>query len=242
MALDYERYQPHGDWYEFTFDDAKGAAALMGIDIDDILFSGFWSQGDGASFTGSYRYAKGAVKAIRAEYPRDTELHAIAEALAAAQRKRFYRLSATITQSGYYSHEMTMRADVSDDGREYGDASADDSEALLEAFRDLARWIYAALEREYEYQSAWELARGLQEAGEEAAAEKQEARALIADMRASRREGVPDSICAALRGTVRRHIAAMFAAREERDEIEREFAYWQDGARIDVRTFAAANL
>jgi len=87
------------DWYrggafdfEWWFDavyDAKQIGALMGIDIDEVYFSGFWSQGDGACFTGEYRYKKGSVAAIKKEFPTDKELHYIAENLAAIQRQNF---------------------------------------------------------------------------------------------------------------------------------------------------------
>ena len=43
--LDYE-------WWDFVFEDATEIGKLMGIDIDQIYFSGFASQGDGACFEG----------------------------------------------------------------------------------------------------------------------------------------------------------------------------------------------
>ena len=49
-TLDYE-------WWDGVFEDAKRVGALIGIGIDDIRFSGFWSQGDGASLSGTYTYA-----------------------------------------------------------------------------------------------------------------------------------------------------------------------------------------
>ena len=42
----------HDDWYDYIFEDAKGEAPQHGFYIEDIRFSGFWSQGDGASWTG----------------------------------------------------------------------------------------------------------------------------------------------------------------------------------------------
>jgi hypothetical protein len=45
-------------WSECTIDDAKEIGKLLGMDIDNIYFSGFWSQGDGACFegkTGKYK-------------------------------------------------------------------------------------------------------------------------------------------------------------------------------------------
>ena len=40
------------DWYESVYDLAKEDGAKRGFEIEDIRFSGFWSQGDGASWTG----------------------------------------------------------------------------------------------------------------------------------------------------------------------------------------------
>lgn len=45
-TLDYE-------WWECTYDHAKEDAKAKGFDIEDIRFSGFWSQCDGASWTGT---------------------------------------------------------------------------------------------------------------------------------------------------------------------------------------------
>lgn len=41
------------DWYEFVYERAKEDGAKRGFEIEDIRFSGFWSPGDGASWTGS---------------------------------------------------------------------------------------------------------------------------------------------------------------------------------------------
>ena len=40
------------DWWEHTYESAKEDGQAKGFDIDDIRFSGFWSQGDGAHWTG----------------------------------------------------------------------------------------------------------------------------------------------------------------------------------------------
>ena len=84
------------DWYEFVYEDFETVCGLLGVTLrtspvslmgggtrqmPDVFFRGFWNQGDGASFQASYAYAAGAGRAIRAYAPRDTELHAIADAL-----------------------------------------------------------------------------------------------------------------------------------------------------------------
>ena len=40
------------DWAEFYLDDAKAKGRTMGFEIQHIYYSGFWSQGDGASWIG----------------------------------------------------------------------------------------------------------------------------------------------------------------------------------------------
>ena len=49
-----ERYnEPQDYWYETTLEQAKEDGKALGFDIDNIVFSGFCSQGDGASWTGN---------------------------------------------------------------------------------------------------------------------------------------------------------------------------------------------
>lgn len=40
------------DWWEYTYDEFKIEMQTKGITVNDIHFTGFYSQGDGASFTG----------------------------------------------------------------------------------------------------------------------------------------------------------------------------------------------
>ena len=162
---------------EHTIDDAATVADLFGLDIRKktvrtmngktrqepaVLWSGFWSQGDGASFEGSYSYSKGAKDAVKNYAHQDATLHAIVRRLQKVQARNFYRLEADITQSGRYVHEITMRFDVSrTDDRP---VSEYDEEELSDCLRDFARWIYRALETEYEYQSSEEVTDELLEA------------------------------------------------------------------------------
>jgi hypothetical protein len=51
-----QRYHEHWmdhDWYDCTYDHMKEEGAKKGFRIDDIRFSGFHSQGDGASWCGA---------------------------------------------------------------------------------------------------------------------------------------------------------------------------------------------
>lgn len=140
-TLDYE-------WWDCIYDDAKEFGKILGIDISEIYFSGFWSQGDGAQFTGEYEYRKGASKEIRS-YTNDEELHRIADDLQEIQRRNFYSITASVYHSGHYYHEYCTTINVYD-SREV-DASIDTEESIQELMRDYMRWIYRALEREYDF-------------------------------------------------------------------------------------------
>ena len=122
-----------------------------------IWFSGFGSQGDGASFEGAYRFAPGAPKAIRAHAPGDGELHRIADGLHAIQRRNFYQLCADVSQRGRYCHEYSMSITVERDSPHNQDMTADAEDTVIELLRDLARWLYRQLEREYDYQTSDEV-------------------------------------------------------------------------------------
>lgn len=140
------------EWWDNVYYDATTIAALFGLEIDRIFFSGFWSQGDGARFEGRYRYKKGALKAVKAYAPLDTELHGIVERLQAAQSRRFYSLVATTDASGRYEHSGCMSVDVDVYDPDRFGAVDDQSESdIKDNLRWFADWIYDRLEQEHEY-------------------------------------------------------------------------------------------
>lgn len=160
---------------ECIIDDAVRLGALIGIRIGTksvplmgggtrqkpvIYWSGFHSQGDGASFSGSYAYRPGSVQALATEAPTgsdkghegNNEVNRIARDLRDLQRRHFYRLQANIYTGGLYVHSHTMRFDVErSDSVNVPDNDVDTLETLL---RDFADWIYRSLKREYEYQQS----------------------------------------------------------------------------------------
>lgn len=136
---------------EWVEEDATRMGALMGIEVDRIYWSGFWSQGSGACFKGSYSYKKGGAKAIKAE-TNDAELLRIATELQNVQRRAFYGLTAGMRQSGHYMHSGCMRVEVekldsNDNAISFTSSEEDD---ITQAMRDFADWIYWKLELAYE--------------------------------------------------------------------------------------------
>lgn len=153
------------DWYDAVYEDFQRIAEILGISFKTrsvrlygggtrqeplIWFTGFWSQGDGAAFEGYYSYRKGAAAKIRAYAPKDAELHSIADVLQEVQRRNFYQLTAEATHRGRYYHEYCMAISVTRDSPTWQDMTADAEETVIEVLRDLARWLYRQLEREYD--------------------------------------------------------------------------------------------
>lgn len=245
MSFDWEKYEPYHGWYESTFDDAKAIARLMGIEIEDIYFSGFCHQGQGACFTGSLGYAKGCAKAVKAYAPSDTELHSIAEQWQRLHSKSFYQLSGTVKHSGRYSHEYCTSFDWDAANRYWGSDLTDSqyaiAEDLADCARDFMRWIYQRLETEYEYQSAWTRASTWQDLAGEMSESRKAARALVRDMREAIRAGLSGtpSICAALRRQLRALLNDWESARKEREEIEENFYYRDSEKSYSLSEFAA---
>lgn len=140
----YKTDYPDSGWWEFAYDNAREAFAFFGVDASDIAFSGFWSQGDGASFTGEFRAGLISPAAdLAAEFPTDETLRGLHARLTTISHPEDSRVK--ITRSRQYIHSYTMNLDDAD---EY---SRDDERELLSIFRGLADWLYSLLESEYDY-------------------------------------------------------------------------------------------
>ncbi|MCY4408703.1 MAG: antitoxin of toxin-antitoxin stability system [Rhodospirillaceae bacterium] len=165
----YRQHGLHDEWYDFVYEDFETICGILGVtlatspvrlygggtrDKPQIYWSGFSFQGDGASFAGSYSHAKGSGKAIRAHAPKDEELHRIADELQAVQRRNIWQLHASISQSGRYCHEYSMAIEVERDSPTWQPMTDGVEDTVIEALRDLARWLYLQLRLEYEHQTS----------------------------------------------------------------------------------------
>lgn len=133
-----------GDNYysEPTIEEVKGAIGkALGFDVQEVYWSGFSSQGDGACFIGTWRAADVNAKALQQYAPVDKELAQIRKAMRAFARAHRNN-TANITQiDRHYCHPYTVAIEADQD-----------SEQLAEIARDFMRWIYRQIEQEYEYQ------------------------------------------------------------------------------------------
>ena len=151
-AIDNTRNDGHymsDEWWNYTYDLAKEAGNLMGLTIEDIWFSGFCSQGDGASMKASYNYAKGWKQALTKNCGSTLleELTTIGQAFQDAQAPYLYQLEATTAQSGHYHSQSTQVWHGEDQYRDIGDGE----DAICEAITDFTSWIYRQLEQEYDH-------------------------------------------------------------------------------------------
>jgi hypothetical protein len=154
------------DWYGAVYEDFQRIAEILGIRLNTrtvrlvgrrtredpcIWFTGFSSQGDGASWTGTYAYRKSAAADLRAYAPLDQPLQSIAKRLQAAQRQNFYQLSAKVTHRGNYYHAYSMDIAVTLESPSSEEIAGDAEAIIVDALRDLANWLYRQLEQEYDY-------------------------------------------------------------------------------------------
>jgi hypothetical protein len=144
------------EWWDFTYEDFKAKAHDLGIAVTDISFSGFWSQGDGACFSGHVDDWHKILTATK-----QTELLQLAE-----ENHWYFQ----VTSRGSYCHSYTMygNLDAPIPENPYEEeteplqydaweikhgpiiATAEALEDDLQTyFRDLADDLYKDLEQEY---------------------------------------------------------------------------------------------
>jgi len=124
------------DWWDAVYEDAKNIGERLGFKDMDIQFSGFWSQGDGASFDGTWRGSPEVMRAgaaVREWAPQDERLAALGDrmerALLSFRTSLLSIFGDNISEylettgpmlhlariSNHYCHENTVRVDDCDD-------------------------------------------------------------------------------------------------------------------------------
>lgn len=146
----------HYDWWDSTYEDAKTCGKLMGVTIDNIGFSGFWSQGDGAHFEGRWDASSVQPGKLKEHAPKDEELHAIAaefERIAKAYPEAWFK----VKHSGRYQHENCTDFDVGifeDENQPWNLPEIEAEKVLIRNARRFMKWIYRQLEKEYEWRNS----------------------------------------------------------------------------------------
>jgi hypothetical protein len=159
------------DYADSVIDDAGRVAELFGIEFKTrdvklygggtrpdpcVWWSGFSSQGDGASFEGWFKPRGGNLARLTEYAPQDEVLKEIAidlDRIASLAEEKC--VSCRITTSDSYSHSHSMDFELSaDDDDLPEEAFGKMEDAIPPVMRCFADWIYRQLEAEYEYQSS----------------------------------------------------------------------------------------
>lgn len=165
--IDKHRYTnvDYDDWWDCVYSLFREDMAALGIRVDDMQFSGFCSQGDGASFTGYVVHEDVFLDkhpALKDDRPMMLKL-----------MKEFGgSVNISISRISYqYAHENTVTADVECDhfwdvcdgsdplrmavlekwDEELDGELADLQPAVREIIRDYCRDLYRRLEDEYDH-------------------------------------------------------------------------------------------
>ena len=132
--------QPPDDWYEEIYARAMEEGPERGFNINEIQFSGFHSQGDGASWTG---YVDLATFLAYHNNPNDAE-YAQYVVLAELIKDGWCEGHLVISRNGfYYNHSGTMRSDGIDDRIHYAEDDSVVERGILEGanVQELAKSI-----------------------------------------------------------------------------------------------------
>lgn len=165
--------QDFGSDSEFFYESYLTAAKLLGLEIsasrhgNPAIYWEMFVQGSGASFEGRWEFDPKCADAVRAEFPKDTDLHEIADRLMTLCMPLVvsYRLDgetglphSQITQGNgcHGVHEYTMDVDpYGADGEPLLDEAVEEFKKIM---RDFARWIFKGIEAEYDYRMSDEAA------------------------------------------------------------------------------------
>jgi hypothetical protein len=162
-------WDDNGD-FDCLRDDLRDMLAIAGFELDQAYYRGFWSQGDGASFTGTYQYRKGWRKEYLDAYPvkgedgkvevwhqHNAKVLGYLDAIAKANRANFYDLYVTITHRGHYYHSGCMAVNVELNGNyrdRYSDLAKDSEDTIVDNFRYIADDFYYRLKEAYDWRNA----------------------------------------------------------------------------------------
>ena len=165
----------HDDWLnagasdfdsQYVIEDMTECAKELGITVDNIYYSGFSSQGDGACFVGHYEFDPTWNAKAQDGFPRYSEMFELGNRLQKAHEK-YGELYATVYKTNYrYDHENTVTVDVESLSEDEDFPILDAQEMVEDILKDFMHEIYRRLEQEYTWSTSIEYFHELAEANE----------------------------------------------------------------------------
>ena len=111
------------NWFNDVVYYIKEIGACMGIDINEVYFSCFTCETDGACFDGKYSFKKGSLKALKESYPLWPTFRALADKceplandLQKLQKQNGYKLTAAMMYDQTFPHPQNIHFDIYKNG------------------------------------------------------------------------------------------------------------------------------
>ena len=147
-------------WSECTIDEAKEQAKNMGFDVEEILWSGFSSQGNGACFTGRWNsndFGPEKVADGWGESDSTAKIKQIGSAFGEFS-KQYPELQVKISPTDRYCHVRSVDYDFyvfdQETGEEIDRPENFSEKDFKESCVDLFQWIYRQLEKDWDYNNS----------------------------------------------------------------------------------------
>lgn len=145
-------------WHETPIEEWQSQTLpAMGWSGAKIGYRGFWSQGDGAHFEGTWNSHDVDPEFLTREGWQDPELARFLAAYAALAVK-YPKAFCRIKHRGHYEHENCTEFDVEvlDENDDHVDSETRDAfeDEITELSREVMQHIYQSLEKEWEWQNA----------------------------------------------------------------------------------------
>ena len=153
----YEKWLESFEQSRFIVEEYTDILKAIGFINPIISYSGFWSQGDGLSFTGVFYPNKDNIQKVIEEYPHETEAIELAKYLNNINES----IKISIGHNSRYYHEYTMDIEIlawdsigGVDRRdvEIGDYVSEDE--ISETLRNFAKHMYREVEKDYNEESS----------------------------------------------------------------------------------------
>ena len=241
--MSYIEISPFDGWYDSTIEDfCDNICPHFGLDVSykDVAFSGFWSQGDGASFTGNFYLSDVVPADLKAACPTEVELHQLAEELAELAEAHPEIQGKVTRMSSRYSHSNTMVIGdwSSNNGycNEETEAFAPYEDQLLHIFRQLADWLYSRLNENYDFYLADATASKWADAIEERTSLQDELEQLKADVVTNPPQSKIQSD--ALTSAIAALEVEIETLSSKIDQLSYQFSYWpKDSGPMGIEQF-----
>lgn len=221
-------------WADSTIEYFADSLYMLGIDIDkdkDVRYSGFYSQGDGASFKGFVNFSNCSIGQFILCYPTDEVMKDLAarwESVAAELQEVELKLG---FNCHHYCHENTMTVDAWYAEDEQWLKVEELEDEVLSILRGFAKQLYKQLHDEYDFQLADQTAMRYDELAADVKVLSEQIREL---------EAVPE-----VPALLAVHLEELQVNRQEllevltakMDQLQDQFSYWKDGEQMSIHEF-----